>query len=597
MAEQRDIKYVNKDFNDFRSQLIEYAKSYFPDTYNDFSPTSPGLMFIEMASYVGDILSFYQDTQLQETYLTYAKDPKNLYTLAYMMGYRPKTTGVSEADITISQIISATGLNYIPNWSEAAVIPANTTITSTDQSQTQFLIDREVDMSFSSSLDPTDVIINELDGSSNPESYLIRKSVKVFSSQIISTTFTITEPEKFKTLTIQDSNIVGILDIRDSDDNLWYEVPFLGQDTIFKKEDNTDTDSNLVPYNLNLIKVPRRFVTRHLSSGNLQIQFGAGINDTDDGELLPNPQNVGLGTNQGVSKIDVAYDPSNFLSSKAYGVAPANTTLTVRYLKGGGVGANVPANTITNPSQTFTNTTFTNPTPARGGRGADTVEELRQNSLRAFNEQNRTVTLQDYTVRALSLPSEYGSVAKVFVTQDQVTNSNLGATILENNPLALSLYVLAYDNLGKLIQAPNRLKQNLRKYLSEYIPITDALNIKDAFVVNIGINYDIIVRPNFSSRDVLLQCNLKLQDIFNISKWSINKPINLSDIYLELDKVKGVQTVQNVEVINKAGGNYSEYAYDIKGATRNNVVYPSYDPCIFEIKFPQTDIKGRTTTL
>lgn len=597
MAEQRDIKYVNKDFNDFRNQLVEYAKSYFPDTYNDFSPTSPGLMFIEMASYVGDILSFYQDTQIQETYLTYAKDPKNLYTLAYMMGYRPKTTGVSEADITISQIISATGVNYVPDWSEAVVIPANTTITSTDQSQTQFLIDREVDMSFSSSLDPTDVIINELDVSSNPESYLIRKSVKTFSSKIETSTFTITEPEKFKTLTIQDSNIVGVLDIRDSDDNLWYEVPFLGQDTVFKKEDNTNPDSNLVPYNLNLIKVPRRFVTRHLSSGNLQIQFGAGINDTDDGELLPNPQNVGLGTNQGVSKIDVAYDPSNFLSSKAYGLAPTNTTLTIRYLKGGGVRANVPANTITNPSQTFNNTTFTNPTPAKGGRGADTVEELRQNSLRAFNEQNRTVTLQDYTVRALSLPSEYGSISKVFVTQDQSTNSNLGTTVLDNNPLALSLYVLGYDNLGKLIQAPDRLKQNLRKYLSEYIPITDALNIKDAFVVNIGINYDIIVRPNFSSRDVLLQCNLKLQDIFNISKWSINKPINLSDIFLELDKVKGVQTVQKVEITNKAGGNYSEYAYDIKGATRNNVVYPSYDPCIFEIKLPETDIKGRTTTL
>ena len=237
MAEQRDIKYVNKDFNDFRNQLVEYAKSYFPDTYNDFSPTSPGLMFIEMASYVGDILSFYQDTQIQETYLTYAKDPKNLYTLAYMMGYRPKTTGVSEADITISQIISATGVNYVPDWSEAVVIPANTTITSTDQSQTQFLIDREVDMSFSSSLDPTDVIINELDVSSNPESYLIRKSVKTFSSKIETSTFTITEPEKFKTLTIQDSNIVGVLDIRDSDDNLWYEVPFLGQDTVFKKED------------------------------------------------------------------------------------------------------------------------------------------------------------------------------------------------------------------------------------------------------------------------------------------------------------------------------------------------------------------------
>lgn len=610
MAEQRDIKYINRDFNDFRNQLIEYAKSYFPDTYNDFSPTSPGLMFIEMAAYVGDILSFYQDTQLQETYLTYAKDPKNLYTLAYMMGYRPKTTNVSEADIVISQVVDATG-NFLPNWDQAAVIEANAILTSTDQSQTSFLIDRKVDMTFSSSLDPTDVIINQLDGSNNPEEFLLRKTVRAFSSEIVTTTFSVTEPEKFKTLTIEDTNIVGILDIRDSDDNLWYEVPFLGQDTIFDDEQNTNSDSNQVPFSLTLRRVPRRFVTRHLSSGYLQIQFGAGINDTDDGTLLPNPTNVGLGTNQGVRKIDIAYDPSNFLFSKAYGVAPANTTLTVRYLKGGGTASNVPANSITNPSTGTTVSsaggdnsklsspflTFTNPLPARGGKGADTVEELRQNSIRAFNEQNRTVTLQDYSVRALSLPSTYGSIAKVFVTQDQATNTNIGATVLENNPLALSLYVLGYDNQGKLIQAPDTLKQNLRTYLSEYIPITDALNIKDAFVVNIGINYDIIVRPNYSSRDVLLQCNLRLQDIFRVEKWSINKPINLSDIYLELDKVKGVQTVQKVEIVNKVGGNYSQYAYDIKGATRNNVVYPSYDPCIFEVKFPQADIKGRTATL
>lgn len=598
MATQREIKYVNREFGDFRNQLIEYAKSYFPDTYNDFSPTSPGLMFIEMAAYVGDILSFYQDTQLQETYLNYAKDPKNLYSLAYMMGYRPKTVGVSEVDIQISQIIPATGLSYLPDWTQAAVIPANTILKSTDQSQTSFIIDREVNMGFSSSLDPTDVLIETLDGSNNPEDYLVRKTVRAFSSEIISTTFTITEPEKFKTLTIQDSNIVGVLDIRDSDDNLWYEVPFLGQDTIFEEETNNSSDSNQVPYTLNLKRVPKRFVTRHLSSGNLQIQFGAGINDTDDGVFLPNPENVGLGTNQGINKLNTAYDPSNFIFSKAYGVAPANTTLTVRYLKGGGITANVPANTITQASTTVpAGVTFNNPTPASGGRGADTVEELRQNSLRAFSEQNRTVTLQDYTVRALSLPSKFGSIAKAFATQDQLTNTNIEQTVLDNNPLSLSLYVLGYNNQGKLIIAPNTLKQNLRTYLSEYIPLTDAVNIKDAFVINIGINYDIIVRPNYSSRDVLLQCNLRLQDVFNISKWSINKPINLSDIYLVLDKVKGVQTVQKIEIVNKSGGVYSQYGYDIKGATRNNIIYPSYDPCIFEVKFPATDIKGRITTL
>lgn len=611
MAEERDIKYVNRDFNDFRTQLVEFAKSYFPDTYNDFSPTSPGMMFIEMAAYVGDILSFYQDTQLQETYLTYAKDPKNLYSLAYMMGYRPKTTGVSEVEIEISQRIDATGADYLPNWDQAAILEANSIISSTDQSKTSFLIDRRVDMTFSSSYDPTSVVIYQLDPANNPEEYLLRKNVKAFSSEIVTTTFSVGSAEKFKTLTINDSNIVGVLDITDSDGNTWYEVPFLGQDTMFVDEENTSSDSNQVPFSLTLQKVPRRFITRHLSSGNLQLQFGAGINDTDDSRILPDPRNVGLGAPQGVSKLDTAYDPSNFIFSKAYGVAPSNTTLTVRYLKGGGVSANVPANTVTQNSAanniiaaggdtsklSSTYLTFNNPRPASGGRGGDTVEELRQNALRSFNEQNRAVTLQDYTVRALSLPSKYGSIAKAFVTQDQLTNTNTSGDLISNNPLALSMYVLAYDNEGKLITAPSTLKQNLRTYLSEYMLLTDAINIKDAFVINIGVNYDIIVRPNFSGRDVLLQCNLKIQELLSTSSRNINQPINLSDLYSALDKVKGVQTVQSIEVINKAGGNYSEFAYDVKGATRNNIIYPSYDPCIFEIKYPKSDIKGRTTVL
>ena len=121
MAQSRQIKYVERDFNDFRNQLIEYAKNYFPDTYNDFTETSPGMMFIEMASYVGDILSFYQDSQIQETYLQYAKDPANLYSLAYMMGYRPKVTTVSEATIEITQQVDPIegDANYSPNFNQA----------------------------------------------------------------------------------------------------------------------------------------------------------------------------------------------------------------------------------------------------------------------------------------------------------------------------------------------------------------------------------------------------------------------------------------------------------------------------------------------
>ena len=603
MAEERDIKYINKDFSDFRNQLVEYAKNYFPDTYNDFSPTSPGMMFMEMAAYVGDVLSFYQDTQLQETYLTYAKDPKNLYALAYMMGYKPKTTGVSEVEIEVSQIIDATGGNFNPDWTQAAIIQPNAILKSTDSSQTPFIINQRIDFSYSSSFEPTDVIINSLDTSDNPENYKLTKIVKAISGEVKTTTQTITSVEKFKTITIQDSNIVRVLEVTDSDNNIWYEVPFLGQDTIYVDEEATSTDSNGLPHTLTLRKVPRRFVSRFLSSGYLQLQFGAGTNSSDDSVILPDPSNLNMGNNNADSTIDKAFDPSNFLYSKSYGIAPNNTTLTIKYLTGGGVTSNVPANTIT----TVTNVevlpqgavlTYNNLRPAAGGRDGDTVEELRENSLRAFNEQSRAVTLQDYTVRALSLPGKFGSIAKAYAVQDQLTNSNsIDSVLVDNNPLAISLYVLSYDVNKKLVIGSQKLKENLKTYLSEYMLLTDSINIKDAFIVNIGVNYDIIVRPDFSGRDVLLNCNIKLQELFDTTKWTINQPVNLSQIYSTLDKVKGVQTVQNIEIVNKAGGNYSAFGYDVKGATRSNVIYPSYDPCIFEVKYPEQDIKGRITTL
>ena len=169
--------------------------------------------------------------------------------------------------------------------------------------------------------------------------------------------------------------------------------------------------------------------------------------------------------------------------------------------------------------------------------------------------------------------------------------------MLSKNPLALSLYVLAYDADGKITTATETLKQNLKTYLSEYMMITDALDIKDAFVVNIGVKFQIVTLPDYPARDVLLECNTKVQEFFNIRNWNINQPINLANLYTELDKIKGVQTVKNIEIVNKNGGNYSFNGYDVNGATRDNVVYPSFDPCIFEVKFPNIDIKGRVTTL
>jgi hypothetical protein len=291
----------------------------------------------------------------------------------------------------------------------------------------------------------------------------------------------------------------------------------------------------------------------------------------------------------------------------AYGLAPANTTLTIRYLVGGGIDSNVPSDTITTilassavaTTPGFENTlAFNNPVPADGGRDGDTPEEIRQNALKSYSEQLRATTREDYAIRALAMPARFGAVAKTYVVQDQLTSTqSVTDSIVDSNPLSLSLYVLSYNSTKNLTVASSTLKSNLKTYLNQYKLLTDAINIKDAFVVNIGVKYEVLILPNYTGRDVLLECTRVLRDYFAIEKWNINQSINISTLYTLLDRVKGVQTVQKVEIENKAGGNYSQYAYDVKGATRNNIVYPSYDPCIFEVKFPNTDIEGRVTSM
>lgn len=610
MAQQREIQYSNKSFTDLRQQLVDYAKNYFPDTYNDFSPTSPGMMFIEMAAYVGDVLSFYQDVQLQETLLQYAQEPGNLYSLAYMMGYRPKVTTAAIADIEISQEVPAKTVNgqKVPDFDFALSIAPNIELESTVDS-TRFITQDKVDFWYSSSYDPTDIIISQTIGGS-PSKFLLTKKVKAYSATVKTKTYSVPNIERFTTLELNDTDILGILSIVDEDGNEWTEVPYLAQDSILTEELNpTANHKQDTPYVLEVIRVPRRYVTRFKSNGTLDIQFGAGQDGVEDTTITPDPTYVGLGDQIfGISKLDIAYDPSNFMYTGAYGIAPQGN-LTITYLVGGSVEANVPSNTITNIANTSNKVTavdlsyettlaVTNPKAATGGRDGDTIEELRQNSLRSFNEQLRVVTKEDYNIRALTMPARLGSVAKVYTVQDQLqSNNNTRDSIIDSNPLSLSMYILSYDSNKNLAPANMSLKENLKKYLNQYRILTDAVNIKDAYIVNIGIKYDIIIRPSATGLDVLTKCTEALQEYFAIERWSVNQSINVSKIYTLLDKVKGVQTVKNIEIYNKAGGGYSKYGYDVKGATKNNIVYPSYDPCIFEIKYPDVDIEGRITTL
>jgi phage-related baseplate assembly protein len=617
MAVRRNIQYLNKDFTELRASLINYARTYFPTTYNDFSPSSPGMMFMEMAAYVGDVLSFYLDNQIQENFLQYARQTNNLYELAYMFGYKPNVTQVATVDVDFYQQVPKTFLNT-PDFDYSLYVPENTSVVSSSSGSVSFVIQNSVDFSVSSSGDPTEVTVYSVDGNGNPVYFLLKKTRKAISSTINTTTFNFTTPEQFATVEITANNIVGILDIIDSDGNTWYEVNYLAQDTVFDSIKNTNVnDPNLsqyqgdTPYLLQLKGVQRRFTTRFLNNTTLQLQFGAGTSADTDEEILPNPDNVGLGLPFEKDKLTTAFSPSNFVFTKTYGIAPSNTTLTVRYLTGGGVSANVPANTInqisagavqflnTNLTQPTADTIFNslavnNPAAADGGGDGDTTEELRQNASSNFATQLRNVTQDDYLVRALSLPAKYGVISKAYIepTKAQSVASGAAASILD-------LYVLSFDNESKLRTASVALKQNLSTYLSQYRMVNDSISIKDAFIVNIGVNFDIIVLPNFNSNEVLTRCILAMQDFFAIKNWQINEPIILRDVFVVLDNVEGVQTVKNLIFSNKVGTalGYSQFAYDITGATLNGVIYPSLDPMIFEVKYPNTDIQGRVVNL
>jgi hypothetical protein len=626
----RNVEYINRNFTEMRSNLINFSKTYFPNTFTDFSAASPGMMFIEMASYVGDVMAFYTDNQIQENFIQYAKQSNNLYDLAYMFGYKPSVSSAATTELDVFQTVPAilNGGEYVPDFNYALIIQENSPVTGT--AGASFLTQNRIDFSQSSSLDPTTVTVYEISGG-NPTSFLLKKKVEAASAKINSTTISVGEPQQFLTTNIVVSQPLGILDIIDSDGNEWTEVDYLAQETVFETiqntnpfgpDPNTTNESGQVPSLLRLKKVPNRFVSRFISSNNLnsgsatlQLQFGAGTTNDFSEEIVPNPNNVGIGLPFGQNKLTTAYSPTNFMFDKTYGVAPSNTTLTVRYLTGGGIGANIPANSLSSITNTgnvlfstdnlnsaLAQTTFNslavdNPNPATGGGNGDSPQDLRLNSLSSYASQLRAVTQEDYLVRSYSLPSQYGSIAKVYAESPKLENTLPG----ESNSV-LDLYILAYNNNNQLVNASSALKQNLSTYLSQYRMINDSISMKDAFIINIGVNFEIVVLPNFNSNQVLSSCIRRLQEYFNVENMQINKPILINELYTVLstcDNVKGVQNIKNIEIVNKVGESlgYSKYAYDVTGATQSGVVYPSQDPSIFEVKFPNTDIKGRVVPL
>ena len=642
---KKEVKYLGRDFTDIRSNLIEFAKAYFPTQYNDFNEASPGMMFVEMASYVGDVLNYYVDNQFRETMLHHAEERKNILAIAQSYGYKPKLATPSTVELTVSVQVPAAvapgGSNYKPDLDYAGELAANSTALSADG--VEFTLLDSVNFKASSSLDRMDVELLEPASGATPTLFRLSKKVLALSGERKSEDFTFANAKEFDKLVLSNEKVTEIVSVTDSNNNTWYEVPFLAQDTVFESEENTALNDpalsqyqNDTPYLLKLIKTARRFTTQVRDDNRMELRFGSGISDNADEEIIPNPDNVGSSLGMGVSRLDESFDPSNFLKTQTFGLAPSSTTLTVNYNFGGAVEHNVPANSITSFNRkTYTIATegidaakkaasensikITNDKPASGGASQETLTQIKQNASAYHMSQNRAVTRADYITRCYSLPQRYGNIAKAFIVQDeqlettgqlqvidgQVIDTRYNDTTVKNNPLALNLYVLGYNKNKKLTQLNTAVKQNLKMYLSQYRVMTDAINIKDGYIINIAVKFNIITKRGYNKNDVLFRAIQKVKEFFSPDKWQMNQPIVLTDLAYQISLVEGVVSLVPPEVNNprkdlilienkhKASDNYSGNVYDMDTASRDGIIYPSLDPSIFELKFPNSDIEGK----
>ena len=626
---KKDVSYLGRDFSSIRENLLEFAKSYFPNTYNDFNEASPGMMFIEMASYVGDVMNYYVDNQFKETLLQYAEEKKNVFDIAQSYGYKPSLAIPATVELEVSQLVpaKAVGGGYQPDIDYAGVVSGNSIITS--DTGVDFTILDDVNFKASSSLDRRSDEVQTPSSGTIPTQFKLTKKVLAKSGDTITETFSFTGAKKFDKITLSNEKVTEIVSCVDSNGNSWYQVPFLAQDTVFESIENTTlndpefaSQKSDTPYMLRLIKSSRRFTTYVREDNRMELRFGSGVSDNADETLIPNPDNVGSALSFGVTHLDTAFDPTNFMNTRTFGLAPSNTTLTITYRYGGAVEHNVRSNSITFPKNiTFAiqedgltaslvqtskdSLGFTNSTGASGGASQETLTEIKQNAAAYFNAQNRAVTKADYITRVYSLPQKYGNIAKAYIVQDTQLQENNDTTTEIQNPLALNMYLLGYDGNKYLAKLNDAVKQNLKMYLSQYRLVTDAINLKNAYIINIGIRFAIVTQRGFNQNDVLFRCIQRVRNHFNTDKWQINQPIVLSDIAYQISLVDGVASVvppdgtnpnnSLILVENKAttSSGYSGNVYDVDSATKDGVVYPSKDPSIFELKYPNTDIIGK----
>ena len=598
----RERSYLNKDFDSFRNDLTNYARTYYPDKIQDFSETSLGGALVDLAAYVGDVMSFYLDHQFNELSLDTAVEFDNIQNLLLSSGIDipSAAAAVVYVDFYIEVPAIISGNKLVPNVNVMPIIEKDTSVLS--DNDIEFVLIEDVNFAQLNKAGELDVLITigDTDAQNNPTTFILQKSGLCISGQFASEELTTGEFEAFKTYTLENSDVSQIVSVKDDFGNDYYEVNSLVQDTVFKGVANIDSDNIDVPENLNVIPAPYRFTTtREFLDRLTTLTFGGGDGTTLEDDIIPDPSQFSLLLYGKKINKQYSLDPNKLLNSNTFGSLQPNSTITIKYMYGGGLSHNVDARSINTINQLFISfpddTTplrqaeirasldVVNLEPARGGADPLSIEQLKALAPTARAAQNRIVTKDDLLGRIYTMPSNYGRVFRASIKSSK------------NNPFATRLYVATQNAQGNIDIAPDALKKNIRTYLNEYRLITDAIDILDTNVINLQIKFEILVDKHQNKRLILQDVLNKLVDYFDIKNFHIDQPISISDVKNIIYNTDSVVSLTMFEIKNLNGiisdRQYSTTFYNIEDSQYKGLLIPP-NGSIFEVKFPFDDIIG-----
>ena len=599
------LNYSNRDFNGIRQGLINYAKS----NYNiDITPASIDLLFIDMISGVGDLLSYNTDKKLLETQLEYAQERESLLSLARTYGLKipNKKPSISVCEFTVT--VPVYGDSYDKDYTP--IIKSGMQVYGGGQTF-EVLDDIDFNSDYSYLGVPNRKIIPIINTNEDIVSYNIIKQELVVNgiTKIGFKTVTTNDHKPFLKVVIPDNDVLSVEQVIQiptlpfnqtpsisdfyNENNRFYEVESLVESKVFLDDNDSTLNNNSLPKG-NYKEVSKRFITEYNNKGNLCMIFGGGVPDNNSLSLFN--ESIMLGN---IPKI------RNYINNDALGEIPAlNETIYYRYRVGGGKSSNVGKNVLTNignhemiitgnnqniSSVVRRSLTVNNPIPALGGNDEPSIEHIRKMISYNFSAQNRCITTRDYVSRVFQMNGRYGNPFRVSASE-------------VSNKIVLS--ILSLDSNNKLNNTSNTiLKKNISNYLVPYKGINDFVEIEDAKIINLRVECDILIDKSFVRSEVNGNVIKVIRDYFDVNDHDLNENVYISQLIEKVNNVNGVLNVIDIRFYNLVGFiNGLEYSYNETSMgyiNEDNITKQielidgtlfGEDNGIFEIKYPNKDI-------